>query len=449
MAKGDVYTDYMYPMVIVRTTAGSVFDTEVIERMTSFEFHDELNKVDMARLHISYDEAFARNDPFEIDSRWIFRWGYPHDMSNPREMRLKFYEPDFPQDGAPVCLLTFMAAGAIKLTQVKKASNWGLVTTSEIAKKLAKRYHLKSDVDDSNDKMPEPYMQPSNLSDWEYLHMLADEADFEVVIENGILFYKSRDTKRNEAPRVELVYGGDYMPSPLLRFHPKISGKKGKVKVSSANTKSGKHAQSVASNATTSQKTSLGHLPPQPAHPIDVDSHPKGTVDREVSAMGETKKKTIFSAELETGVLTGLELKDSADHSITSATTQDNKAKQLATSIKRSFLERAVEAEAECIGSPRFRAKINFSIQVPERRLSGLWYGHGAVHKIDSNGYNTRLDLKRGAYNVPKAKRTKDAPKTNDSGVKGAGDLLKIYGVDVNDGVNGFLFGPRRSVDSK
>jgi hypothetical protein len=205
------YDAILYPVLHLRVNGANAVD--IVEHTESFTFSEHLRKMDEAKFEIlDVDRTFIEDPRLEPDSPWDIQWGYPTDMSSIRPMTVKVYEPKFTEKGEVRIEVTLHARHASKLKLTSKPGNYGSVQSSDVAMKIAKKHGLRSSIQSSNDA-DRPIIQPPELDDYEFLHMLADRIDYEFFIEGDKLFFRSCDTARSFAPRLEFVYSSAY-PSP-------------------------------------------------------------------------------------------------------------------------------------------------------------------------------------------------------------------------------------------
>jgi phage protein D len=425
MRQLQAYLEVEYPLIIIQVEGTTADD--ITARVTKFEYQDNFTKADMVRLDlIDPDSSLINDDRMTVDTAWDFRWGYPTDISNVRRLLLKYFEPNYGTEGVPTISCVFLGKVS-DLHRVKKSTNWGHVSTTTIARKIAKRHGLAFKGEESNDILDESYIQPGDLSDWEYLQQLAFESDFEVSIEQGTLYYRSNDTARNEAPRLSLVWYGDKTPTYLKTFKPRIRSKFSKVKHRGVSTKTGDRVTATSTNKKNTPHVLAGNPPTQKKHPIDPDAIPPPAGDSITINQKTESQQSSRSFDLKTGIqLSSTQVDDAADHVSNTGLTND-KATTHATSIKRDFLDKTVFAEIEMIGTPRFKCRTNCEVIGVDRRLSGVWYVTGCTHTVSpGEGYTISGELHRGAYKAKKKDKTGNNTvndKAAGSQTKGAGGL--------------------------
>lgn len=421
------YNAYKTPIVMLRVDRLPA--TDLATRIVDFSYEDHLSKVDQAVITLA-DPGYELADDSRLtsDTQWDIRFGYVSQLSPVISLRLKYFEPTFAQDGVHYKKVTLhgRAADLLRFTQGR---NWGRMTTADIASQIARRHGLSPVVDPSEDMTETPYVQPAVISDWEFLRTLADDIGFEFFVEAGKLFYRSRDTAYSQYPESALVYGAP--GSRLLSFSPSIKATKVKnVQATGADTAKGKGVAHTADNQNVGG-VHLGNSLPTARNPAAPREHATSGTDaiRRVKqakadyGIGALLEKTReYTVDLESGKtsLTNVNtLGKPAEGAAAStvATTEKNatKAKRVAKAVKRNFLDLAVTADGNLIGSPDVFAKRTYMIVVPERRLSGLWYCKEVTHRITGGTYTTGVKFHRGAFTGGKQKNNR---KTADSANK-------------------------------
>jgi hypothetical protein len=426
-------------MVILRVSQVNADD--LLIRMTDFKLEDHLKKSDMATWSfIDPNGDLVDDERFEPDTVWEFRFGYPGDISDLYSHRVKYYEPVYAEDGTITITVTTMGR-VMDTMRVMAPKNWGIVPSSDIAEAIADRHGFKKKIEVSKDDAAEvPFVQPADMSDYEYLHALAAAIDYEFFVESDTLYYRSREGAFNEPPRNTFYWWGDSTPTLLKSFKPVVKATKpAKVKGLQTDTKSGQSKAHVVTNKNV-QGRQLGTSKPTQQNPIDPDDEPqnkdpgagKHIVD---GATGE--RKSIVRVDLESGAQTTL-IQESASAVHKTADNSPTYTQQQVQALKRHYLDQLVQASAEFIGSPRIRAKVTYEFLGVGRRLSGLWYTTEVTHHISGDVYSTSASLKRGAYNTPAKKASKGTSATNNQGstntAAGQGNSAKIVKVNLETG---------------
>ena len=406
----DLYRD---PAVILQVEGKPADD--ITQCMTSFTFEDEIGKLPKADMELVDADGVLINDTrLEQNTVWSVRFGYPTDMSKIQDFRVAYFEPKYTGDHVITIKVTLLHSST--LHKVASGRTWGKIASSAIAKKIAARHRLKAIVEASGDNQV-VYVQSQHQTDFEFLQELAGRIDYECFVEQNTLYYRSRDTARNEPARATFFYGGADQVSLLKEFWPVLKTHKGKkVSVVGADTRAGKKDPTSSQQA----KVKKGNG----ASPKVINSSTGSQ-----TALGEKG-----AWDLETGDFLGAEKDTSASTAVTTAETDPSKVTKLAKAVHRDFLERASKAEAHFIGSPQIKAKTTFGFQGIDRRVSGDWYCRATTHKIDApSAYNCTGKLHRGVY---KAKNKAVKPSKAGGGISGnvAAGSSPVITLDVEAG---------------
>lgn len=93
--------------------------------------------------------------------------------------------------------------------------------------------------------------------------------------------------------------------------------------------------------------------------------------------------------------------------SVVTPASNSRRQSKIACASHSKMMDRVVAGEAECIGDPELRAKVNYELRNIGTRFNGSWYTKEAIHTVTET-YSVRLVLKRGTVNkVKKNKGTK------------------------------------------
>ena len=233
-----LYSDRRDPQVLIRVNGEPA--REIMDARVSFKWTDRIGKKQPASLVLSDPDRKIRDELLQPDDHYQISWGYPGNMTSPRNFRLKKYVTN--HDASPnKVTLTLRDSGkppkrfspqepeTSEPGKTIKPRNWGKIPTSEIAKKIARRHGLTPKVDPSEDVDRHAYVQPGNTTDYAYLRRLAEVIDFEFFIENDNLYYRKKPF--DERPRRVFYHspsGG--VDTLLLSFTPTAKVTKVSVK---------------------------------------------------------------------------------------------------------------------------------------------------------------------------------------------------------------------------
>ncbi len=239
-----LYPERVTPVVMIRVNGKDRPDLQAA--LVSFRYNECAGKRDSAHMVLSdgdgtiFDNGIAPNDVMEV------AWGWRGNMTKPRSLVIKKILPNYDASAPRAALELSVTGGRTKngkapseLHRVQSSRHWGKVSSSEVAKALAKRHGLKAEIENSDDVDDSGYIQPATISDWAYLAQLAEDIDFEFFIDRNKLYYRSKPY--DERPRRVFWYRPRTGDTLMLSFNPV-------VKVVAASTKArGLSSQEVES----------------------------------------------------------------------------------------------------------------------------------------------------------------------------------------------------------
>lgn len=223
------YVRYRKPTVLIQVNGKP--SPEITEARISFQYTDRIGKRNTAMIVLADPLRKFRDGGLQPDDHYLVAWGYPGNFTRPRDLVLKGWTCN---DDARIGRVTLelQDTGRSPKTSKKDQSptselhkthqpqTWGMLQTSDIAKKIASRHGLTAVVENSDDVDDVAHIQPYNTSDYAYLRRLAENIDYEFFVENGHLYYRAKPY--SEPPRQEFYYfphkGEDTL---LISFTPK------------------------------------------------------------------------------------------------------------------------------------------------------------------------------------------------------------------------------------
>lgn len=239
------------PVVLIRVNGE--LSSDLMNRLVHFRYTDRIHKRDTCTMTIDNRDGRLQLDP---NSVWEVRWGRWGRLGPIRALTIKtiteVFDADIPAVGVELQATrgrtNVAGRGTMpssEMHRVRIAKNWGKIPSSKIAKAIAKRHRLKAVVEDSEDVDDTPFLQSSNLSDYEYLNQLAHDIDFEFFIEGDTLYYRPQPF--DERPTHTLFHAPVRTDTYLLSFTPEIKVSKVSVKASSASGPKGKDGKLLES----------------------------------------------------------------------------------------------------------------------------------------------------------------------------------------------------------
>lgn len=361
------------PRVVIQPEGEEKSWQDIVRDVISFEYVSPSRGMARVTLVVANPGLkYANDSRFKEGFRFKMRFGYPGMYSEEKKLVVVGAAPTFP-NGLPVITLTGYDKGRVMVTSRPK--NWGRLSSSEIATKIASIYGLRSNVDQSKDWRPRARVQPANVSSFEYLDRLAQEIGYDFWIEKDTLCFKILDFGQTPVGRFTYYKNGG---SILKEFSPSVR----------------------QAAPPTTPRANTNHEGTQESHATPTATGPRPAQDL-------TRFRTDFET---TG--TNSERYRAADGP-THATAETHPAAQRRQAAAEQLrLEmRANTATAEFVGWPLLMARKIIQIDVTEVRYSGLWRIEEATHSITSDGgYTTTVSLSRGGTN---RRNRHEAPRNN------------------------------------
>lgn len=356
------YDSYFSPVVLIAgLTPGVVLD-DIVDDILSVTLENEMGAMDKLSIALRNPDMKYMNDRrFRFGMRFLFRFGYPGRLTSRKTMIVKGVIPTF-GSGANTIELTAFDEG-LDLAQRTKARNWGPLSSSDIAQKIASIFGLRAVVDDSQDGRKSDRIQPASVTFYEYLNTLADQIGFEFQVENGTLFFTRMSMGE---PQGRYTYHGSGF-TLLKGFRPNIDA---------ARAPSTRHAN-TASHGRAAESHQTG------AHPSD---------ERAAQNQGRFR---IGLEDLSTRLIPGDASGETAREVVrptaeTAAATRRAHARAEQTKIEMA----ANTAAAEFVGDPTIMARSVIDIRGVDHEYVGAWKVTRTVHSL-STEYTTSAQLKR------------------------------------------------------
>jgi phage protein D/phage baseplate assembly protein gpV len=219
-------------------------------------------------------------------------------------------------------------------------------TDSDIVKKIAGENGLSVQADATTEVYEHVFQYAVN--DWAFVHERARRNNFEVVVEDGKLYFRKTTTS---SPSVTLTWG-----VTMRRFQPRMSLSKqaDTVKVRGWDPKKKQSILGQASSSSSSPSTGIG------------------------DGGGPLSKKAFSAAEV-------LEIR----HPVRSQKEADTMAQAILDEINAGFLE----AEGVAFGNPNLKAGIKVKIEKVGTKFSGSNIVTTARHIYSAEGYDTHFTV--------------------------------------------------------
>jgi len=378
MKAASSYTEILGPRLYIKVN--NDFAKDIMDNVTHFTFTDDEKKADVLQLTVANPANKFTDDPrFQKGVMFSLVWGYPSDLSRARQVVINKARPSFKNSGPP---LMEMVAFDIRyeMAKVSTSRNWGAVSSSDVAKEIAKSYNLDMDIEESKDARKQARVQPAGTNDVMYLHTLAGKLNWDFYIEGTKLHFHHK--RYDASPYMEYTYFTDPLGT-MLEFVPEVDlNKPPKVAVSGSNHKDNKNAKATA-DSSTDGSPKLGQA--------IVDLTPK---------------------ELYFAYLSG-KFNSKVSEPLTKPSPETDKkvVKAHAFALSQKIDMNAVKATLKVVGTPKLKARDIVRILGVGQTYSGNWRISSTKHIIEAKGgtltYVTELKLSRNALGGAAKKNTK------------------------------------------
>ena len=419
------YLQVLQPQVYVRVEGKNLHDLS--ERIVQFSFTDNERKLDEMELTLRNDDFVLQDDlRFARGSRVSVRWGYPGgDVSDKRRMIITEITHSVGQSDLP--LLVVRAFDQRRQMHRNCApQNYGSVSSSAIAKKIAKKYGLGTkNIKESNDARAKARVQATDVTDLVYLTSLADKLHWDCYIESGQLHFHPKNLG---ASSLFTYTWNDSSTSTILSYSSSLNLKK--FKKTGLNSTDPKKGESANSEQEQGGDKSLG------SHQVDISTN-FGAIDyfksATAEAFGESKKEDTMTVP------------DGEALQIATCEAEQKLTKLHAQALREKIELRSVEADLEVIGTPKLRSRQNIRIKGVGKAYSGIWRVKSVKHNLNPGSspvYSCSVELVRNALNVGTKKSKNQSNSTNnDEGTTDPNLLTITTGVGAIDYFESFSEG--------
>ncbi len=384
--------------------------SDLLRITTSFNYKATTAKGAETKWVMRNDDRRLLDDPRTFTNKvWKFRFGFFNDLSPIITGIVREVSPVY----ADKRVVTFTLYDAsLNISQGSGAKSWGSITSSEIARRIAKANNMEPVVDESNDRPKKAFVQPASVNDLQYLRDLAAEIDFEVFVDGTPprLYYRRKPYEQQ--PHRTLIYYDDpsefaYVKSfspkvknlgPLSTNVSKANSGKGDKKDDGKNAKStqGKDAALAGYVAIDGDSGKSSHVQGKTA--IDIG-------DQAVAMLGASAAGIAGPAVGAT--LLAVKPVSQAREAVTKAAPSGANATALAASARSQILDQSNEASSD---HPLTASLIFGRVYVwagLEKQINGRWYAEEVTCQISGSGASTSVGWKRNAKGTGTTKATK------------------------------------------
>jgi len=418
------YADVFAPRIFIEADGELAADIAV--DIVKFEFEDDEKKPNELKLTVNNKAGKYTDDPrFAEGVTFRVRWGYANDLSPIYAVVIAKAKPKYPGPGQ-VPTIEMVAWGLEHaMNRSARPKNWGKVSSSDVAREIAKRYSLKYDGEESNDARAAARVQPANVSDIQYLQSLASLINWDCYISGDTLFFHKK--LLNARPELTFSYFND-ATGTLMEFTPDVKmGKPGDNKKTGADAKVGFAV--AAASVPFGGLVALGGF------------NALSNVLSRSGKVGIAPKKGVF-ANVSYNPFGKFGIPVGQSPIADPTPEKDKKTVQAHANAARQKIDMsAIEAGMKAIGTPRLQARKVIRIENVAKTYSGNWRVKNSKHSIDSSGYIVTAKLTRNA--LDKGKDKAKGP-TND----GKGDpTAGINFLNVTDRSGKVTVAPKKAGD--
>jgi len=365
--------------------------------VTDFSFEDEIEKDDLIKLTIrDGDVSIVDNPSFNQGNEIVYQYGYKSGKVSPKRVaRISGMVPTY----AEVINIVVTATDRGLLLK-KKGSNkiWKKITISQILNKLA-RFHGLIPKIETTEKVYESIPQ-SNRTDFEFIKYLTTRAEggsFIFYIKDNKLIFKKRRLEEKSIRTFEYKNGS----GPVLSFKPSINESTQKPAASDVNigflSAFGlDESNEKVDDASAVEDTKLGDESIR--YNADAERIPAEATTTEVKAT-QSGKPLVIPAE------------------------DKGEAISMGNKVKKDASLKEMKADLSILGDPHIFVDKIITMQGVGRRFGGNWYSIKVVHKINSSGYRTSINLNKNASNFSGKKEAVDFTDGTDAKVDVNNDI--------------------------
>lgn len=344
--------------------------TDLRDRVISLSFADKARGADELSLKLANTDLSLFDDPRLAEgNKLIVQWGYPHEMRQPIETRIK--------EVKGWSTLDIKCAGARELDfiAVERARTWQNSTITEVAQEIAREIGFTQDdqldVDEGDFSVRYEGISQAGESDYAFLQRLADSEDMVFRVSgNKFHFHPPR---LDDTPQITLTYfdsqDGQIIGEPQLEKG--TLGIPGQVTRRGHSTREREGTEGEGSNATDTNRVQLGDM-------ITVRNPETHTWLQRSATRADIQNL------------------QSQSSSGPSAAGTDEQAETNARGNFRRGERQTIELTMTIVGMPNLRADSTIRFEGGGQKLTGNYYVEEVGHEV-SGGYTCKLKLKRNA----------------------------------------------------
>lgn len=383
---------------------------DLLRLCTKFTFKRCLGKSTECSITFRNDTRTLLDDKRLFPNQtWKIRFGYWDDLSPVHEMIIRLVDPDY---GMKATVTVTLFDSLLNASTKSSGKNWGKVSSTTVAKAIAKKNGWKFSGDDSKDVPTKSWIQPNDVNDVRFIRDLAAMVDFEVFLDGSppTLFYRKKQYE--SGPKGILTYFDDPSEdSYVKRFNPKVKSL-------------GPVQAGVASTDAEKGKGKKGTV-----------DKPKGASMAVYVNLGD---KTPTSRDLVIAPA-------SAKKDVSKPAPSNSDTKRLAEVARQQMLDKCNEADSDHPLTPSLSAGSIYEWRGIDKQVNGKWYVYEETHSISGNSSDTKISWKRNATNKGNDKNNNVNNKKSDGALS---KNAKIEVVAGRTGAEAFRYIPPGVSDS-
>lgn len=313
--------------------------------------------------NVNFEGSLIEDPRLQNGAKWVIRWGYFDDMSEPLSMVVSHFEPEFEGTGNLPLRVILNSLGT-RARRDSSPHNWGRVNSSDVARQIADKYNLRHDIQESNDRRSTAFVQPADKNDMRYLQELAARINFVCYVDNESLVYRENLARTNPIMELAWYYGDP--TTRLLTFRPEV--KEPRAQRSRAAGSDDDDGKANAEDAEVSDQPGLGTHVRSDATSRSIFNRPGSSPSACVEPTPEPEPRA---------------------------------RRRVAQAEQHKVLEEANTGFIEAIGTPLLRRDRNVTLTGVGRQLSGVWHLSTSKHVLTDVSYLVSATVKRGASQEP------------------------------------------------
>lgn len=350
----DTYAPYFFVEI-----GGTKLPKNIRDHVTSFEYEDDEEKMDMFTLVIEDPDMILVDDPLLQENKEIrTRWGYLGHMSPLHTCTIKEIDYQFGDNRVPRLTLKALDKGHC-LTGRASRQCWKNAKVAVIGEDIARKHGFGTAFEIPDD-YPRENIAQGGKNDMEFLKELAAEHACQVWVENKTLHI---EPSKEKAPAMKFTWGKD-RDGYLLNVSIKSNAEKGKGTAAGTQTAiiDPKTGKAVTKNTSASKEMTT----------VNLNSGKEGSETPEQKKADEAGKITQTAADT------------------------PKSAAQASKAAVQNAGRKAIKATAVTVGIPTLTAKSTVTIEGIGKKFSGRWRVTKVRHSITTGGYKCSLELTKG-----------------------------------------------------